>query len=135
MSEKAKNVKKKNVAVSVEQMSASFSGPLPPPNILSGYEKVLPGSADRIIKMAETQIAHRQGLEKEVIKSNIKNEKVGMWLAFSLTVLLLLIGFYLILNEKDGVVAYLLVFGPVVFHAGNYIYNKKREKEIESESE
>lgn len=31
----------------------SFEGPLPHPSILKGYEVVLPGSADRIIKMTE----------------------------------------------------------------------------------
>nr|DAR22085.1 MAG TPA: putative membrane protein [Caudoviricetes sp.] len=41
-----------------------FSGPIPPPEILSGYEQIHPGFADRIISMAEKQSAHRQGLEK-----------------------------------------------------------------------
>lgn len=41
-----------------------FSGPLPPPEILNGYEQVLPGSADRIIRMAEGQASHRQAIER-----------------------------------------------------------------------
>ena len=42
----------------------SFSGPLPPPNVLSAYEDLLPGAADRIITMAEKQLEHRMYLEK-----------------------------------------------------------------------
>ena len=34
---------------------ASFSGPIPPPNILAGYNAIEPGLADRIMKMAEHQ--------------------------------------------------------------------------------
>jgi hypothetical protein len=32
-----------------------WSGPYPPPELLRGYEDVLPGSANRIISMAEEQ--------------------------------------------------------------------------------
>ncbi len=34
-------------------VAEQFLGPLPHPNILEGYEKLLPGTADRIISMAE----------------------------------------------------------------------------------
>lgn len=106
--------------------AASFSGPIPPPNILESYEHILPGSADRIIIMAEEQARHRQRLEKDIITSNITNERSGMWLAFILTLLFMSFGAYLILNNKETA-GYFAVFGPVVFHTGNYIYNKKRE--------
>ena len=36
-------------------MEVSFSGPLPPPEMLGEYEKVLPGAADRIICLAEKE--------------------------------------------------------------------------------
>lgn len=111
----------------VMTVAASFSGPLPPPHILEGYEKIQSGAADRIIKMAEQQASHRQELEKSVIKSNIKNEHIGMWLAFTLTAGLMIFGGYLIMNDKDTI-GYFAIFGPVVFHAANYIYNKKREE-------
>lgn len=52
----------------IVSVSAAFSGPLPPPSILRGYEDVLPGAADRIISMAEKQSKHRQ--EMEVIATN-----------------------------------------------------------------
>lgn len=39
--------------VVVEAIRSEFSGPMPPPSILSGYEKILPGAADRILSMAE----------------------------------------------------------------------------------
>ena len=40
-------------AISVTSSRIRFSGPLPPPGMLGEYEKNFPGSADRIIKLAE----------------------------------------------------------------------------------
>ena len=36
----------------------TFIGPIPPPDILQGYDKVLPGLADRIAGMAEAEDNH-----------------------------------------------------------------------------
>jgi len=48
----------------VTEVSQSFSGPLPPPEILRKFDEVVPGAAERIIKMAEDQSIHRKELEK-----------------------------------------------------------------------
>ena len=48
--EAVENETKKVIA---EVIQGEFSGPIPPPSIIEGYERVLPGSADRIITMAE----------------------------------------------------------------------------------
>jgi len=68
---------KKNVNAIVSQ-SVAFFGPLPPPQVLEQYEKVLPGAADRIITMAEQQSVHRRQLETKVIDSDVKNSKLGL---------------------------------------------------------
>lgn len=45
----------------------AFSGPIPPPDLLDKYNQMIPDGADRILKMAERQSAHRQYIEKWVI--------------------------------------------------------------------
>lgn len=114
-------------------VSRSFSGPLPPPNVLKGYEDIQPGFANRIITMAESQSQHRQDLEQSIVKSNIRNEKQGMWMSFLLTLFLMSTGFYLIYLDKETA-AYFAIFGPVLFHATNYIYNKRREEKTLEEN-
>ena len=52
--------------VVMEMIQGEFSGPIPPPNIIEGYEKIVPGSADRIISMAERQSEHRQKMEQKM---------------------------------------------------------------------
>ncbi len=47
----------------------SHSGPLPPPEDLAHYDAICPGAADRIITMAESNMEHRQSMEKTLIKS------------------------------------------------------------------
>jgi uncharacterized membrane protein len=43
----------KGQVVKIERQISQFSGPLPAPEILQRYETILPGSAERILAMAE----------------------------------------------------------------------------------
>jgi len=54
------------------------AGPLPPPEVLIKYNEAVPNAADRIITMAESQSAHRQQLESEVVESDVKNSRLGL---------------------------------------------------------
>lgn len=62
-----------------------FTGPLPPPVVLEGYEAVVPGSAERIMAMAEKEQDHRHSREDEIVRIFSR----GQWLAFVLGVLAL----------------------------------------------
>lgn len=68
----------------VMQSSMSFSGPIPPPEILEKYEQILPGSAGRLITMAENQSRHRQHLEKTVVEGEVKRAWWGLWTGYTL---------------------------------------------------
>jgi uncharacterized membrane protein len=37
-------------------MAQSWKGPLPPPEVLKGYNEAIPDGAERILKMAENQL-------------------------------------------------------------------------------
>ena len=80
----------------------SFSGPLPPPEILAKYNEALPGLAERIICMAEQQAKHRQSIEKTVIDSNAFVQKVGPFLGFVVAMTAVIGGTILVLKGKDG---------------------------------
>lgn len=51
--------------------SQSFTGPLPPPEILQGYESVCSGLANRIVAMAENQGDHRREQDKRLLDAEI----------------------------------------------------------------
>ncbi len=48
-------------------VSEHFSGPLPHPKHLVGYEQISPGAADRIIAMAERQQTHHIEMDKKIV--------------------------------------------------------------------
>ena len=64
---------------------SSYSGPLPPPDLLAGFNAVAPGAADRIIAMAESQEAHRQQLENKYQAAQSRRSWGGLISAFLLT--------------------------------------------------
>ena len=57
-------------------------GPLPHPAVLKQYNDVVPGAAERIIKMAEQQAMHRQDLEAHIIRTDTLKSLLGMVFGF-----------------------------------------------------
>jgi uncharacterized membrane protein len=71
-----------------------FSGPLPSPGIIREYESILPGSADRIFALAESEATHRRGLETRSLEAAIDDqtafrikESRGQWCGIVVAVL------------------------------------------------
>lgn len=52
------------------QTESRFSGPLPHPELFAQYNKVLPGTAERIVKMTESEQGHRHSLVSAVVKGD-----------------------------------------------------------------
>lgn len=69
---------KQEVIVAEIMRIQSFSGPIPPPEIMQGYENILKGSADRILSMAENQATHRMDIEKSVVKRSLNQKTFGL---------------------------------------------------------
>lgn len=68
-------------------LSATFSaGPLPPPDVLKEYNEAVPDAAERILRMAEQQAAHRQKLEAKVVDSDIWKSYAGVVGAFVIVI-------------------------------------------------
>jgi uncharacterized membrane protein len=60
-----------DMQLKIQHQEQRFEGPIPPPAVLQGYEQILPGAAERILRMAEQQAAHRHSLELKSINANI----------------------------------------------------------------
>ena len=86
MSKDLQNQRDSKGVMLVQHSVESFSGPLPHPDILRKFNEIVPGSADRIIKMAEEQSSHRKDLERKVIDSNISRSKWGQILGFIIAI-------------------------------------------------
>lgn len=86
----------------IEQVE-QYSGPIPHPSIVERYEQTLPGSADRILAMAEARQAANIGLEQQHQQDRVKvdmaaiqgmvwNVRLGMFLVVGLALAVVLIG-------------------------------------------
>lgn len=115
--------------------AAHFSGPLPPPEILVRYNEAVPGGAERIVAMAESQSKHRQSLEKSVVDTNCSTQGTGPVYGFIICMTAIVGGIYLIHSGKspEGLTSIIGALGGLVtvFVLGR----KKQEKELRDKSE
>lgn len=107
-------------------MTREYRGPLPPPEMLAGYDKVVNGSAERIIKMVEEQSEHRKAMQKRVIYYGTFDSRIGMFLGFFLALVIILGGFLLMYQGKNiyGLSAIIIAIASLI---SVFIYGKYKE--------
>lgn len=59
----------------------SFEGPLPSPAALEGYEGVVPGAAERILRMAEESAEHQRTITTAALSAQTGDVRRGQWFA------------------------------------------------------
>jgi len=134
MSEDLQNQHNPNSAFVKQTSMQAFSGPLPPPEILKRFDEVVPGAAERIIKMAEEQSAHRKELEKKVIESDISRSKWGQILGFVIAIVGLAVS-ALVAIYGSAVAGGIIGVGTLASLVGVFMYGSKtRSKEREGKS-
>ncbi len=97
------------------EVAAAFHGPLPPPDMLRGYEETLPGLAERIVTEAETESAHRREMETTALAADIslaRRGQAGAWMigfAFLIAAVVLVVSGNAVIGGVLGVVELLLI--------------------------
>ncbi|MBI4827473.1 MAG: DUF2335 domain-containing protein [Nitrospinae bacterium] len=115
--------------------SISFSGPLPPPNILQKYNDVMPGLAERIVNSAEKQASHRMDLEKIVIQGEDRRAYLGWGSGTVLALLVVLLGAYLVYVGRN-VEGFSTLAATAATFAGVFFYGKhKQQKDLAQKRE
>jgi len=73
-----------------------FQGPIAHPKHLREYEEIVPGSGDRIIKMAEGALEHQKEMQKQALDADIQDtqdgRRYGFWALIALIVAALACG-------------------------------------------
>ncbi len=88
---------------------------------------MLPGLADRLVKMAETQSLHRMELEKIVIRSQQSQSSVGQWLGFAIALVCIGMGSFLVYSGHSSEGAGLMG-GTLISLVGVFVYGKYQQK-------
>jgi uncharacterized membrane protein len=105
----------------------SFSGPLPPPQLLAMYNDVVANGAERILGMAERQSAHRESMEAQVVKANLALQRQGSWFAFILAFLTIGGGIFLIYLGKDGY-GLAAIIAALTSLAGVFFFSRREQR-------
>ncbi len=91
--------KKKRIVKTIAVVESRIhSGPLPDPETLSRYCKVIPNGAERIMQMVEKQQDHRIELEKSVIGKQMNRSDRGRIFAFVIALISIAAAVYCVSN-------------------------------------
>ncbi|MBI5711777.1 MAG: DUF2335 domain-containing protein [Candidatus Eisenbacteria bacterium] len=103
-------------------------GPLPPPEQLEHYNRVLPGAAERIFTLAERQAEHRRNLESTVVTGNLRAQARGQLMGAMIVMVAMVIGGFLI-HEGRPTEGFVSMFVPLAAVAGLFIWGRRRQEE------
>ena len=106
---------------------SAYSGPLPHPDILRGFEEIVPGSANRLFTQFEEQSAHRRTMESQVIGSGAFSQRIGT-VSASLIGLAGVTGGLWLTHEGKGVQGLTSLFGTLAALVGTYLYKQKQQE-------
>ena len=120
---------------SVALLASSWTGPLPPPDILQEYDAVIPGAANRILVLAENLRQHNIGMAKaaseredkalslvgKTLSGDASRSKIGLWLGFVLALVGMGIAAWLVSTGKTGF-GLAFLFTPLAGLAGVFVY-------------
>ncbi len=104
-----------------------FSGPIPPPSVMRQYEEILPGSAERILKMAENQSSHRISMESKIIPRQQRESTLGQIFGFILSLLLIGYGIYA-MKEGHAWIGGIIVTVTLVSLAALFVVGRHKIK-------
>jgi uncharacterized membrane protein len=111
-----------------QEVEMFYNGPIPLASEFEKYEKVLPGSADRILKMAENQSGHRRFIEKVFSFGLVFQSMFGQISALVIVLSGMGSGVFLIIKDKpiQGFVSILI---PLSVVASAMLIQKKIDKD------
>ena len=104
-----------------------YSGPIPHPDHLEKYEKILSGSANRILGMAENQSTHRQNIENKLLEAEIKYKNKGQNFGFIISIICIIGGIVMLFFGKN-LQGFITLIGTVGVLISTFLYGNKNKK-------
>ena len=115
-----------------------YSGIIPPPNIIDGYERNCPGATDRILGMAENELKNKQELDKKeqesihhcrkvALEFDVKHNTRGQILGFILLFTMLIGGFVLVFIGME-IGGYATIVWSITLGLGSLIWSNSKNK-------
>lgn len=105
----------------------TFSGPLPAPEDFKAYQDVMADAPERILTMAEKQMAHRFECEKKIIDSRIRESRIGQIMASIIAIFSIGIVCFLGYKGHDWLAGSITAI--IVGLASIFLFKKSKEEE------
>ncbi|GHT15760.1 hypothetical protein AGMMS4956_16450 [Bacteroidia bacterium] len=102
------------------------SGPIPAPDVLAKYDVIIPGAAERILRMAEKEAAVRHSNNITISNHAIKLAKLGVMFAFISVLMMCGLVFYALWRGFD-VVAGSIAVGAIASVASVFILFRAKQ--------
>jgi len=106
-------------------VSSQFSGPLPPPDALAHYNNIIPGAAERILRMAESEAENRHRNERKVVDNVVRSSFLGIFFAFASVVLMVVLAYFALIYEYPTVATSIVVIN-IASVAGIFIFFRNK---------
>ena len=113
-----------HVNVNVAAQLNTFHGVFPGVETMECWERLVPGGAERLLAMVETQVQHRQYLERTALDHNVAQSRRGTYTAGFLGACLLAVTVVAILFHEIGL-AFGVVATSIVALSGNHFYSRR----------
>lgn len=114
-------------SIGITQITKTHSGPLPDPQDLEHYDKVIPNGAERIMAMAEKEQSFRHTYSDKIAKRQLNQISRGQW--FGLLIAIIGIGGGIFLSylgkETTGLTTIIVSMASLV---GVFVIGKLQEK-------
>lgn len=115
------------------------SGPLPHPDLVKGYDDIIPNGAERIMQMAEKEQENRfqerkeiRDTNKEIAMGKLKYVNRGQIMGFILALIMLGLATLFVFTDHEGIAYFLFSIGMVSLVAlflQTFISPKQKSKE------
>jgi uncharacterized membrane protein len=113
-------------------INTSFSGPIPPPEMLKSYDEVVPGSAKTLIDVFNDQAHHRMDLEKRSLVSDRRRSWGGLLSALVISLVCIGVGGWLVHEGHDAAGTAIIAI-DLVGLAGTFIYGTQSQRRERTE--
>lgn len=107
------------------------AGELPAAETVSTYEEVLPGAADRILRMLEQQAEHRMSMERTLVEGAARTERLGQVMGLVIVLVVFFVGAALIVNSHE-IPGTLLAIADLAVLVAVYLGRQRAESEASS---
>jgi uncharacterized membrane protein len=124
--------KQREILIQIAAQLNTFVGALPHPEILERYERLIPVSAERLLKMTEAQSAHRIQIERIVVTQDTARSKQGLIAGTIVTLGLEVISALLVL-KGNGLAGAGLGGFAIAALAGVFVYGTRSRREEREE--